>query len=96
MSGGLERTIDTVDRFNSTLGATELAVALRRFRIDHGTYPDKLSALVPAYVGGVPIDPFTGQPPVYTRQGTGFHLHAEGGQHVPTAMVSALDWIVQK
>jgi hypothetical protein len=30
MSGGLERTIDSVDRFNSTLGATELAVALRR------------------------------------------------------------------
>jgi hypothetical protein len=79
MSGGFERTIDTVDRFNS-----------------HGTYPDALAALVPAYVGGVPIDPFTGQPPVYARQGAGFHLHAEGGPHVPTVMVSALDWIVQK
>ncbi len=96
MSGGLERTIDTVDRFNSTLGATELAVALRRFRLDHGTYPDALSRLVPAYVAGVPIDPFTGQPPVYARQGAGFHLRAEGGQHVPTVMMSALDWTVPK
>jgi hypothetical protein len=96
MSGGLERTIDTVDRFNSTLGATELAVALRRFRLDHGTYPDALSALVPAYVAGVPIDPFTGQPPVYARQGAGFHLYAEGGAHVPTVTMSALDWTVPK
>jgi hypothetical protein len=95
-SKGLERAIDEFDRFNSTLSATQLAVALRRFRLDHGTYPDALSALVPAYVAGVQIDPFTGQPPVYARQGAGFHLHAEGGQHVPTAMVSALDWNVPK
>ena len=69
------------EQFNSTLNATELAVALRRFRLDHGTYPDDLSALVPAYAARVPIDPFTGQPPVYSRQGAGFHLHAEGGEY---------------
>ena len=84
MSRGLERAIEGFDQFNSTLNATELAVALRRFRLDHGTYPDALSALVPAYVARVPIDPFTGQPPVYARQGGGFHLHAEGGQCVKT------------
>jgi len=97
MSAGLERAIDSFDRFNSTLSATELAVALRRFRLDHGTYPDALSALVPAYVSRVPIDPFTGQPPVYARQGAGFHLLAEGGQYVPKDKKwSAIDWTVPK
>ena len=96
LSSGLERSIDTFDRFNSALGATELAVALRRFRLDHGTYPDELSALVPVYLAGLPIDPFTGKPPVYARQGAGFQLHAQGGKHVPMAMVSALDWSVPK
>jgi hypothetical protein len=96
MSSGLERSIDTFDRFNSLLGATELAVALRRFRLDHGTYPDELSALMPVYVANIPIDPFTGQPPVYARQGAGFHLRAQGGKNVPVAMVSALDWTVPK
>jgi hypothetical protein len=93
---GLERTMDTSDRFNSELGATELAVALRRFRIDHGTYPDALSALVPAYVANVPIDPFTGQPPVYSRDGAGFQLHAQGGKNVSPLTASALEWTVPK
>jgi hypothetical protein len=96
MSRGLERAIEGFDKFNSILSATELAVALRRFRLDHGTYPDELSALVPVYVARVPIDPFTGQPPVYARQGDGFHLHAEGGKYAPTVMASALDWTVPK
>jgi hypothetical protein len=95
MSTGLERAIDSFDLFDSTLNTTELAVALRRFRLDHGTYPDALSALVPAHVARVPIDPFTGQPPVYTRQGAGFHLHSEGGQY-SKQMRSALDWTVPK
>ena len=33
-------------------------VALRRYRFDHGRYPDALSALVPAYLKKQPIDPF--------------------------------------
>ncbi len=96
----LERSIDSFDRFNSALGATELAVALRRFKIDHGTYPDDLSALVPVYMAIVPIDAFTGQPPVYARQGAGFHLYAPDGGYFPRPadrlMASALDWTVPK
>jgi hypothetical protein len=66
------------DGFAGQLAAAELAVALRRFKLDHKSYPDELSALVPAYLTHLPTDPYTGQPPVYARVGTGFRLRAIG------------------
>jgi hypothetical protein len=92
-TSGLERAIETGDLFMSALGATELGVALRRYRLDHGAYPGDLSAVVPAYLPDVPIDPFTGQPPVYLRQGDGFTLRAEGGR-ADRAASPALNWAV--
>ena len=93
--GGLERAIETGDLFVSALGATELGVALRRYRLDHGSYPEQLSALAPAYLPEVPIDPFTGRPPTYARRGAGFTLKAEGGREFKLAK-SALEWTVEK
>jgi hypothetical protein len=40
----------------------QTAVAMTRFRLDHGTLPSNLKDLVPAYLDAVPIDPFNGQP----------------------------------
>ena len=68
------------DEFMSELGAAEVAVALRRFKLDHTAYPDDLSALTPTYLVRVPMDPFTGQPPVYARQGEGFTLRAKAAR----------------
>ena len=93
---GLERAMDTGDLFNSELGLAELAVALRRYRLDHGKYPDALSVLVPQYVRSVPIDPFTGKPPVYERQGTGFRLRGENGSKATGLTAAALDWNVSR
>jgi hypothetical protein len=92
---GIERSIESGDMFISALSATEIGVALRRYRLDRGSYPDNLSALSPSYLATVPIDPFTGKPPVYARQGGGFTLHAEGGKN-KTPLKSALDWKVEK
>jgi hypothetical protein len=38
-----------------------IAVAMTRYRLDHGAYPDKLTALVPDYLDEIPADPFDGQ-----------------------------------
>lgn len=76
MSQGLPRAIDSGDTFNNALGTTQIGVALRRYRLDHGEYPGDLSALVPAYLQRVPIDAVTGRPPAYVRDGTGFTLKA--------------------
>ena len=92
---GLERSIETGDMFISALSATEIGVALRRYRLDRGSYPDDLSVLSPSYLAAVPIDPFTGNPPVYARQGAGFTLHATSGMS-KAPLKSALDWKVEK
>jgi hypothetical protein len=92
---GLERAIETGDLFISALSTTEIGVALRRYRLDRGSYPDDLSALAPSYLATVPINPLSGKPPVYARQGAGFTLHAESGMSI-APLKSALDWKVEK
>lgn len=42
-----------------------LGVALRRHRLDHGTWPARLDELVPTYLREVPRDPFDGKPVRY-------------------------------
>ncbi len=42
-------------------------VALERWRIRHGQYPDTLEALVPEVVPAVPLDPWSEQPMGYRR-----------------------------
>lgn len=92
---GLERAVESGDTHNSVLGVAELGVALRRYRLDRGSYPAELSALVPGYLPRVPLDPVTGRPPAYVRSGTGFTLKAET---VPTDSTAnaALEWVVAR
>jgi hypothetical protein len=73
---GIERSIETGDDYFSALGLAELAVALRRYRLDGGAYPDDLAALVPRYLPSLPNDPYTGRRPEYARSAAGFTLRA--------------------
>lgn len=83
------------DDFASTLAVTEVAVAVRRFKLDRFDYPADLSALVPNYLDHLPIDPYTGRPPTYARQASGFALQARGSR--PEVRNSlALDWDVKR
>jgi hypothetical protein len=78
--------IDAGDQSTVSVGRAAIAVALRRFRLDHGTYPNELDELVPTYLKAVPLDPYTGRPADYARQGAGFELHA---RPVPTGTVKS-------
>ena len=93
---GLERAMETGDLHNSALGMTELAVALRRFRLAHGEYPDGLAALAPTYIATVPSDPLTGKLPTYTRQADGFTLHSEAAKHDTRPHAAAISWSVTR
>jgi len=86
---------DAGDDLAAELGAAEVAVALRRFKLDRKNYPDDLSALVPVYLTRLPIDPYTGQPPAYARQGDGFTLRAKASSPWMTRW-RALEWNVPK
>lgn len=66
--------IEVGDAWTVILNNSATAVALRRFRIDHGAYPARLEELVPGYLKAVPIDPYTGGSPEYVRAGRGFAI----------------------
>jgi len=68
--------IDLGDDWTASVGLAADAVALRRFRLDHGAYPTTLDELVPTYLKAVPLNPYSGRQPEYVRQGAGFELHA--------------------
>jgi hypothetical protein len=96
LTAGLERAIATGDDFLSELGAAEVAVALRRYRLDRGAYPDELAALVPAYLAELPVNPFTAKPPVYARQSTGFTLTAPRSEIHTRAVPPTPEWTVNR
>ena len=43
-----------------------------------GPYPERLEALVPAYLPRVPLDPFADAPFIYERRGDGYLLASVG------------------
>lgn len=66
--------IEVGDAWAVILGNAATAVALRRFRIDYGEYPNRLDELVPGYLKAVAIDPYTGGQSEYVRSGKGFEI----------------------
>ncbi len=86
---------ETGDDYTSEQAAAEVAVALRRYRLDRGGYPDDLAALVPTFLVSLPIDPSTGRPPAYARQGAGFTLRASVSR-LGAGKELALEWNVPK
>lgn len=61
----------------SGLGAA--GIALERYRLRHGEYPERLDQLVPEFLEGVPTDWFCGEPLRYRRDGPlGFRLYGVG------------------
>ena len=72
----------TVFLKNGQLEASFLAartgLACRLYKSRRGQYPENLEALVPGILTEVPIDPFTGKPLVYRREGEGFIVYSLG------------------
>ncbi|MCC7185774.1 MAG: hypothetical protein IT185_06005 [Acidobacteria bacterium] len=93
---GLERAIDTGDLHDTAVGLTQIAVALRRYRLAQGTYPGALTALVPTYLATVPSDRLSGMPQLYARQADGFTLRSDTRQDDPRLIAAALMWDVRR
>ena len=55
------------------------AIALKRFHLKHGTWPQTLNELAPEFISSVPIDPFDGKPLKYRPNPDGtFTLYSVG------------------
>jgi tetratricopeptide (TPR) repeat protein len=55
-------------------------VALERYKLEHGTYPENLDGLLGAFMDALPTDPFSGEPFRYrvTEGGAGYSMHSLG------------------
>ena len=60
-------------------------LALRMYHLDHNTYPQQLSALVPDYLAAVPLDPLTNDPLGYVPTADGYDLSSTGDDGEPDA-----------
>jgi hypothetical protein len=75
-----------------------LALACERYRLKHGTWPATLEVLVPEYVPGVPLDPYTGKTLLYRLLDDGVVVYSvwhnesdDGGSVLSTETTSMLD-----
>jgi hypothetical protein len=62
----------------ASLLAARTGLACKLFKSRTGAYPESLEALVPGILKEVPVDPFTGKPFVYRREGEGFIVYSLG------------------
>jgi hypothetical protein len=71
---GLTRAIASSDENEAVRALASTAVALRRHRLAHGASPAALAELDASLLARPPIDPYTGRPIEYARDGSGFTL----------------------
>lgn len=85
----VDRFIDAVNHRRLGQRSLRVMVALERWRLGHGGYPEKLDQLVPSLLPSVPIDPWTGQALGYRRmhdgedpRGRGYLLYTLGSDGI--------------
>ena len=64
--------------FDALVLTARAGLACRIFKGRTGQYPETLDVLVGSLLSHVPIDPFTGDPLVYRREGDGFVVYSLG------------------
>ena len=64
----LDSLADSHARFRAGHDLLRLRVAMERYRLDHGDWPEELEALVPELISTVPIDPMDGKPLRYNPE----------------------------
>jgi hypothetical protein len=76
--GNFEAAFFKEAQLEANILASRTGLACRLYKSRTGSYPERLDALVPGILSEVPIDPFTGQPLVYRRDGEGFIVYSLG------------------
>jgi hypothetical protein len=68
-------------RDRARLRCAMVALAVERYRLKHGVWPDDLLALVPEFIATIPADPYTDQPLKYRRAANGISVYSVGPDH---------------
>jgi hypothetical protein len=83
MLPSMERVQHRQAATEACLGTAQVATALRIYRDAHGAYPATLDP-VREILPQMPLDPFTGTPYLYRREGAGFVVSSAGNTGVDT------------
>jgi hypothetical protein len=78
MIGGAEAGFMKTAKTEAITLVSRAGLACRLYKSRTGHYPETLEELVPGLLADVPIDPFTGRPLVYRREGEGFIVYSLG------------------
>jgi hypothetical protein len=87
-----DRLFDRVTETHALQRVTEVALALRLYRKEHGRYPEDLQALAPKFLPSVPSDPYDGKPLRYRKLAKGFKVWSVGGNRKDDGGVKVRDW----
>jgi hypothetical protein len=68
----------TPHQSQALLRCAAAALAVERYRLAKGQWPDKLTDLAPDYLAAAPIDPFDGKPVRFKRQKDGVVVYSIG------------------
>jgi hypothetical protein len=74
----LERACLRLVHAHANVDLARTAIALERYHLANGSYPDSLDSLAPKYIPAVPHDVILGKPLHYHRDGQGFVLYSIG------------------
>jgi hypothetical protein len=70
-------------RIQTEIYQARIAIALERYRMKYGEYPEKLDAVVPEFLAKLPIDLVTMEPYLYRREASGaFALWSVGWDEI--------------
>jgi hypothetical protein len=78
LAPAVRKTVEATLRDQAQFASAETALAVERFRLAHGRWPQSLAELCPALLKAVPLDPFTGEPLRFARHDDGVAVYAVG------------------
>ena len=71
---GLSSSVLKILRTETVCRIAATAIALKRFQLQHGQWPELLNELVPEFIVSIPIDPYDGKPLKYHPNTDGTYL----------------------
>ncbi len=73
-----QNVFEATRRAQANLRSAIVVLAAERYRRQLGRWPESLEALVPQYVHEIPLDPYTGRPPIMKRLDDGLVIYTVG------------------
>jgi len=73
-----ESLLNSKAQYEASLQVTRIGLALKRFKMANGAYPDTLADLTPSFLDKLPKDPCSGNNLLYRKEGHGFLLYSVG------------------